>query len=150
MAYSKGMMHVAEYVWDFAEDGGATGSPINLSAKSGFESLPENALVFDVHALVETEVDSAGDGASVSIGTVTDSDGFYAATAEGSLGANTVLRAGETAAALLWDDTNDHLTLYRPGATANSQAVAVEITGEAATAGKIRVMVYFYHPRDNP
>lgn len=149
MAFAKGDVHFAEYVWDFAVDGGAV-STIDLSAKDGYEALPEGALVYDVYAVVETEVDSAGDGASVSIGTASDVDGFYAATGEASLGANAVLRAGETAAALLWDDANDHLILYRPGSTANNQKVVVAISGEAATAGKIRVIVCFYHPRENP
>lgn len=147
MAFAKGDLHVAEYVYDFSVDGGATGE-IVLSDKAGYEALPEGAIVKNVYAVVETAV--TGTSSTLAWGTSTDPDGFHAAVAEASLTANAVFNSQDATAALLWDDTNDHQIYYRPGSTAANQAVSVTIGTADLTAGKVRIMVEFYHPRVNP
>lgn len=147
MAYSKRALHCQEYVYDFAEDGGATGE-IVLSSKAGYEALPEGALIKSVMAVVETAV--TGSSSTVAWGNSTDPDGYHAAVAEASLTANAVFNEQDATAALLWDDTNDHQILYRVDGTAANQAFSITVGTADLTAGKMRFIVEFYYPGDNP
>lgn len=147
MSFSRGKKHFMEYVYDFAEDGGATGE-IVLSAKSGYESLPEGALVSEVTAVVETAV--TGTSSTLAWGNSTDPDGYHAAVAEASLTAGAAFNSQDATAALLWDDTNDHSIVNRVDGTAANQTFSVTVGTADLTAGKVRFIVEFYYPRSNP
>ncbi len=58
-------MQVQEYLYDFDVDGGATGV-IDLSAKDGYNVLPQNSLVRDVELRVITAV--VGTSSTVAVG----------------------------------------------------------------------------------
>ena len=146
MPYSNDGVHVQEYVYDFAVDGGSTAAAINLSDKAGYDQLPDGAVVKGVTALVVTEPDSAGDGASVEWGDETDTDGYSgAAIAKGSLTAGTVKNGEDNDAALLWNTTGDY-RLFPYANTAAKRGFTISISGEALTSGKIVFMVEYLLP----
>lgn len=137
-----GGLQVQEYVYDFSVDGGAQGA-IDLSAKDGFDPLPDNAIVSEVVAWVETAATSGG-SATVSYGPSADVDGYSgAAIAVASLTADAVFNGFDNGAALLWDDTNDHKIHYITNAT-NKRDFSVTIATADLTAGKIRFAVAYY------
>lgn len=133
-----------EYLYDFAVDGGAV-SAISLSPVDPNGVLPEGFLVEKVTVVCETPLASGGTP-TVTVGPSVDSDGYlvdiYALM--GSAGA--VVRNGEVAGALLWDDTNDHEITYRVGAAANTKDLVLQVGTAALTAGKLRVVVEGVYP----
>jgi hypothetical protein len=145
MSDLRGKTLLREYVYDFSVDGGTKDSNIVLSAKAGKSALPVGAIVKSVIAVVNTAVTSDGN-ATVSWGTITDADGYSGTTiAKASLTANAVFNGWDTGAALLWDDTNDHILNYRV-ADANGGAFVVLISTADATAGKITFTVEYFVP----
>lgn len=136
----KGKKLVKEYVWDFAEDGGATGAIILKAASPGGDLLPEGFLVEQVTILTETLMASTGTP-TVTFGPSASALGYLADVWAVASGANSVVRSGEVAGALLWDDTNDHEISYRVTSTANTQDVVMTVGTETLTAGKVKVVV---------
>lgn len=133
-------VNVAEFVYDFAVDGGAI-STISLSAKAGYGSLPQNAYVKNVHARVITAC--VGTSTTVAFGNTTDPDGYLAATAEATLIADYISQGGTATSVLLWDDTNDHQTGFLVN-SANDADFSITIATGALTAGKIAFYVEYY------
>lgn len=141
--YAGNKLHMQKFVYDFSEDGGATGT-IDLSAKANASILPDNALVKEVHYFVETAV--SGTSSTVAWGNTTDADGYSgAAIAEAALGADAVGNGAGNAAALLWDDTNDHYIPFLCN-SANDQDFVVTIGTADLTAGKIHFFVEYFLP----
>jgi hypothetical protein len=142
----EGEKHVEEYVYDFSVSGGAA-SAITLSDVSGKEPIPVGAIITDIHMYVETAMTSGG-SATIAVGNGDDADGYLAATAFDTWSANDVVRVGEYAGALVWDDTNDHkLDVYV--ADANDGAFKLTIATAALTAGKLRFYVEYIMTRTN-
>lgn len=136
-------MHMQKYVYDFAVDGGAQGA-IDLSAKDGASPLPDNAIVESVVAFVETAVE--GTSSTLSWGNTTDPDGYSGtAIAEATLVADYVANGYDNAAALLWDDTNDHMIHFLAN-DANDKDFSVTIGTADLTAGKVHFFVKYYLP----
>ncbi len=134
-------LNVQEYLYDFADDGGSTGA-ITLSTKAGYQSLPDNAIVSEVVAFVETAI--VGTSSTLSWGNTTDVDGYSGtAIAEATLVIDAVLNGFDNAAALIWDDTNDHKIHFLAN-SANDRDFSVTIGTADLTAGKVRFMVSYY------
>lgn len=128
--------HVVEYVYDFGVSGGAVGV-IDLSAIAGQPALPVGAIVDSVRLKVVTAFTSSG-SATVSWGTVTDTDGFSGtAIAYGTLTDN-YLSVGSSPALL-------PAAGYLVG-SGNASKPAVEIGTAALTAGKALIIVDYYMP----
>jgi hypothetical protein len=141
-------LHVQEYVYDFAVDGGAAGA-IDLSAKAGKSPLPVGAIIKGVTAIVETACTSGG-SATVAWGPGADADGYSGvALAVASLTANAVFNGYQdatTPSALLWNNTTDAPVEYVVTSTANTQTFTMTIATAALTAGKINFMVEYLLP----
>jgi len=136
-------VHMQKYVYDFAEDGGVEGV-IALSSKSNSSSLPDNALVKEVHYFVEAAVE--GSTSTMSWGNTTDADGYSgAAIAEASLAIDAVGNGAAGAAALLWDDTNDHSIPFLANSV-NDRDFNITIASGDLTAGKVIFYVEFFLP----
>ena len=139
-------VQVQEYVYDFAVDGGVKDVAIDLSAKDGVSGIPIGAIIKGVSSIVETAVTSAG-SATVAWGNGDDADGYSGTTiAKATLIANFVVNGWDLAAALLWDDTNDH-PIYFPVVDANDGSFKLLISTADLTAGKIVFMVEYYFPK---
>jgi hypothetical protein len=136
-------LNVQEYVYDFAVDGGTAGA-ISLSSKAGYASLPDNAIVSEVVAFVETAVE--GTSSTLSWGNTTAADGYSGtAIAEATLVIDYVANGFDNAASLLWDDTNDHKIHFLAN-SANDRDFSVTIGVADLTAGKVRFCVSYYLP----
>lgn len=136
---------VQEYVYDFAEDGGGTGE-IFLSSKAGVDPIPNGAVIKAVMLKVLTAFTSGG-SATLAWGNDDDPDGYSGtAIAVASLTANAVFNGWDNAAALLWDDTNDH-AIYVPVINEDDGEVSVTIGAAAMTAGKAVIMVEYVFPK---
>jgi len=134
---------VQEYIYDFAVDGGATGE-IFLSAKAGKLPIPTGSIITAVTAKVITAV--VGSTSTMSWGNDDDPDGYSGtAIAEATLVANFLVNGWDLNAALLWDDTNDHM-LYVNVLNADDGDFSVTIAGNALTAGKVIFMVEYLAP----
>jgi hypothetical protein len=143
MAFSNDGLQVQEYVYDFSVDGGATGA-IDLSAKAGYDPLPDGAIVSEVVAFFEAAI--VGTSSTLSWGNTADPDGYSgSAIAEATLVINYVANGFDNGAALLWDDTNDHKIHYLANAT-NKRDFSVTIGTADLTAGKVKFMVAYYLP----
>jgi hypothetical protein len=145
MGFKNTGIHVEEYVYDFAVDGGAKDSAIELHAKQGKKVVPVGAVIKRVTAKVLTQCTSGG-SATVVWGNGDDADGYSGATiAVASLTANALFNGYDNAAALLWDDTNDHPIDVN---VADEDDGKFEVLIETAnlTAGKILFMVEYYYP----
>lgn len=134
-----GKKHIQSYVYDFAVDGGTAGA-IKLSDKEGYSPLPDNAIITNVIALVETAV--VGTSSTVAVGNTTDADGYMQAIAEATLVADYVTMAGVQAGDLLWDDSNDHLIPFLCN-SANDRDFSITIGTADLTAGKIHFAVEY-------
>lgn len=140
----KNELNYQEYVYDFSVDGGVKDAAIVLSDKAGYAPLPVGAIVKSVVAYVEAAV--VGTSSTLIWGNDGDPDGYSGATvAEGALLINTVHNGWDNAAALLWDDTNDHQLQYYVDTAANG---SFEVLIETAnlSAGKVVFMVEYYLP----
>jgi hypothetical protein len=123
------------YEYDFAVSGGAVGD-IDLVNK-GMNALSVDTVITGFTIYVETALTSGG-SATITMGNSADRDGyavdFFAAAAAGA-----VIRGGEQAGALVWDDTNDHEINYKP-ASAAASVPSVSVGTAALTAGKFKVV----------
>jgi hypothetical protein len=143
----KNQMHYQEYVYDFAVDGGTKDAAIVLSDKPRAAPLPVGAIVKSVVAWVETKCESAG-SATIVWGNDADADGYSGpntGTAVAGFTANALFNGHDNAAALLWDDTNDHDLQYYVDTAANGSFEVLIETADL-TAGKIVFMVEYYMP----
>ena len=137
-------LNVQEYVYDFAVDGGATGEII-LSNKANREPIPVGAVIKAVTLKVLTTFTSDG-SATLEWGNGDDPNGYSGATiAVASLTAGAVFNGWDNAAALIWDDTNDHQIPVNIADAADGR-VSVTIATAAMTAGKAVIMVEYLHP----
>lgn len=133
MSAIKNKLLSQEYIYDFAEDGGSQGN-ITLSSKEGYDALPSDAVIMNVHSWVETACTSAG-SATVSWGDGSDVDGYSgSAKAVASLTANAVFEGNADSAALC------------PSYASNSD-FSVTIGTADLTAGKIVFRVSYYVPK---
>ena len=140
----KGTKQTQVYVYDFAVDGGATGA-IDLSAKANAAPLPTGAVITSVYGIVTTAFTSGG-SATMSWGPTSDVDGYSGtAIAVASLTDNLVVNGWDSAAALLWDDTNDH-AIFPKVIAANTGDFLVTIATAAMTAGYAEFVVEYYMP----
>lgn len=134
-----------EYIYDFSVDGGAQGA-FDLSAKNNKSVLPSNAVVTSVWMKVLTTFTSGG-SATLEWGNTTDPNGYSGATvAVASLTAGAVFNGWDNAAALIWDDTNDHAIFYSVGTTANNKDFSCTVATADMTAGKAVFVVEYYVP----
>lgn len=141
----KNELSYQEYVYDFDVDGGVKDAALVLSDKPGYSPLPVGALVKSVLMKVETLFESGG-AATLVYGNDGDPDGYSGATvALGALTANSLHNGWDNAAALLWDDTNDHQLQYYVNTAANGSFEALIETADM-TAGKATYMVEYYLP----
>ena len=138
-------LHVQEYVYDFAVDGGATGA-IDLSAKAGYAPMPSGAVISKVSLKVITAV--SGTSSTVAVGNTTDPDGYMAAIAEATLVDEYVSSTGVQAGALLWDDTNDHDIPFLVNSD-NDAVFSITVGTADLTADKIVFWVEYYMPSED-
>lgn len=121
-------VQVAEFVYDYDVDGGATGF-INLAAKLN-SGLPSGASIVRIHYYVETAFTSAG-SATVAIGDVGSNNRYLTATA--------------------FDDSaydDEKLAALSSGlphqvASASAGKVGILIGTAALTAGKLHLLVEY-------
>lgn len=138
-----GQMNVQEYVYDFSVDGGAQGS-IDVADKANV--VPVGSVIKSVRAKVLTACTSGG-SATVEWGNDDDADGYSgSAIAVASLTAGAVFNGYDNGAALLWDDTNDHMIDVNVADAADG-AFKVAIGTADLTAGKIVFYVEYYSPK---
>lgn len=134
-------LHVQEYVYDFAVDGGAA-SVVNLAAKAGVDPLPIGAVVKGVSALVVTSVTSGG-SATCEWGSTADTDGYSGtAIAKATLVAGYNINSEEGAGALTWDNSNDCVKSYEVTDAATGAFMFLSNVA-ALTAGKIVFTVQY-------
>jgi len=144
MPFSNDGLQTEEYVYDFSDDGGVSGE-IVLSDKDRKNPIPIGAVITNVTVKVQTALTSGG-SAVLSWGNGDDADGYSgAAAAVAGFGANTLFNGHDNAAALLWDDTNDH-KLEVNVADADDGKVGFTIATADLTAGKMVFLVDFYMP----
>lgn len=122
-------IQVAEYEYDFAVDGGATGVYV-LSAKANKASMPVGAIKVGHQVLVNTQF--VGATASAIIGVGGDTDRYLAITSAANLGVG--LETSSTSAVFL--------------SASNLADVRMTISGGAMTAGKLKVLVSFVNPNE--
>jgi len=128
MSYFKNdNIQTAEYEYDFAVDGGATGVKV-LSAKANKAKLPASAIVIGHQVLIQTAC--TGSGASAKIGVEGDDDKYLVNTAVGGLG---------------WGLKTSSASAFFADA-ANEGDVRITIASAALTAGKLKVLVHFLNP----
>lgn len=135
---------VQEYLYDFDVDGGAISPAIDLSAKAGYKTLPNPCIVKQVSLYVVTACTSGG-SATLDVGNTTAEAGYMAALAVASLSDQAVIRSGEQAGSLLWDDTNDHEIWFCVNSAADAD-FTLDIDTATFTAGKVLFMVDYYRP----
>ena len=119
-------LQVAEYEYDFAEDGGATGT-FTLSAKANKASLPVGCVLVGHEVVVQTTL--AGSGASAKIGTTNDDNEFLVLIANPAAGISTAYAANTPK--LVADGDGD---------------VIMASSGGVLTAVKLKVLVHFVNP----
>lgn len=134
----KNKLHTQEYVLDIAGGDAGTGA-VSLSAKADASEIPAGAIVCD--AMFKVLVPFVG-GTDLAFGNLADQDGYVAPVVTGSLTQDAVHNAAGGTAALLWDDTNDHLT---PVVPADGEVYAL-MTG-THTVGKAVLVVSYYLPK---
>lgn len=133
MTYQKYEELSIVYEYDFAVDGGAISS-IALR-KNGVNGLEIGMVIEDIQVYVETAFDGAATP-TATLGISGTTAGFLA-DFFGSASLNAVIRVGEVAGSLVWDDTNDHAISYRI-ATAGAAAPLLTVASQALTAGKAK------------
>ena len=144
MSFKNDGVQVQEYVYDFAEDGGAQGE-IVLSDKASKDPIPTGAIIKAVHAKVLTALTSGG-AATLAWGNGDDADGYSgAAQAVAGFTANALFNGVDNAAALLWDDTNDHPIPVNVADAADGK-FGFTIGAADLTAGKMIFLVEYYMP----
>ncbi len=126
MSYFKNQLNVAEYEYDFAVDGGATGAH-TLSNKANKTSLPLGAIVRQVLVVGQTAL--VGSSASAKVG---------------HSGSTNVYKAQVTATLYTASAVFSYATPFH--ANGNNRDVLITINGAALTAGKLKVLVEYFHP----
>ena len=119
-------VQVAEYEYDFAVDGGATGAH-TLSSKTGKSSLPSGAVVKQVLIVGQTAL--AGSSASAKFG---------------NSGSTALYKAQVTATLYTASAVFAYSTPFN--ANANNRDIVMTINGAALTAGKLKVLVEYCLP----
>ena len=119
-------VHVQEYEYDFAVDGGAI-SAIDLSAKVGAKVLPQGAFVKAVHYSVENAI--VGSSSTFAVGNTTSATTYEAATAEATLIADYAIDTGTTPFMVNSAGDADFLVTIAVG---------------ALTAGKVKFFVEYF------
>ncbi len=141
---ARNQINSQEYVYDFSVDGGSQGA-IVLHTKANKAALPLGSIVKGVTARIVTALTSGG-SATLSWGNVDDVDGYSGVTAAvAGFTANVNFNGWDNAAALLWDDTNDH-QIYNSIIDADDAAFSFTITTADLTAGKIVFTVEYLYP----
>ena len=130
--------HLARFDYDFALQGGAVGV---IDLVPNIVALAAGMVISDIYVYVESALTSGG-SATVTLGNA-DPDGFLVNIFALAGSANAVIRSGQVAGALVYDDTNDTQLLYRVGADTD---LALTIGTAALTAGKLQVYVEFFAP----
>lgn len=141
MPFSNDGLQVAEYLYDFAVDGGTDDTAIVLSDKDGKDPIPLNAIIKSVSLRVITAV--VGTSSTIIVGNTTDPNGYMEAIAEATLVADYVTAEGVQNGVLLWDDTNDHRIPFLVN-SANDAKFEMLIGTADLTAGKIAFYVEYY------
>lgn len=142
--FSNDGKHIEQYVYDFSVDGGAAGA-INLHAKERKSVIPVGAIIKAVTAKVLTTLTSGG-SATLAWGNGDDADGYSGTTAAvAGFAALTLFNGWDNAAALIWDDTNDHQIPLDVSTAADGQFIFT-ITTADLTAGKMVFMVEYLLP----
>jgi hypothetical protein len=147
MPHKNDNMLVQEYVYDFDVDGGVKDAAIVLSDKERAEPLPVGAIVKAVTCKVLTQLLSDG-SATIVWGNGDDQDGYSGpntGTAVAGFTANALFNGYDNAAALLWDDTNDH-PIPLNVADADDGEVSMLIETADLTAGKMVIAVEYLLP----
>lgn len=142
----RNQLHVQEYMYDFAVDGGTAGA-FNLHAKDGKSVIPIGAVISNVTFKVVTACTADG-SATFTIGNGDDADGYAthgSPIAVATLADNYVNNASGLDSALLWDGTNDHMIPYAVTTEAQGKFIATIATANF-TAGKIVFWVEYYMP----
>lgn len=137
-----------EYLLDVAVDTGATAARvITLRATDpNGNALPEGFVVSKCSAIVETALSPTG--GELTFGTTDDPNGFLDNIRAAYNAEDSIVRSGEVAGALLWDDTNDHEIDYLVPSTAGDQTVVAEVGTTGLSAGKVRFILEGYLPSD--
>lgn len=118
-------LKVAEYEYDFAVDGGATGT-FDLSAKANKADLPVGCIVVGHQVLVQTAL--AGSGASAKIGSTNDDDKYLV---DGDIPGSGLATSSASAEYI---------------SAANESDVVMTVAGAALSAGKLKVLVNYVYP----
>lgn len=137
-------LHKKEYIWDFAEDGGATGN-IELRPADGINAeLEDGVLVLDAVVVNEGALTGA---AAVTFGTETDPDGFMVDCIAKVGALHAACRVGEVDGALLFDTTADAKKAhYVNSAVEADTKVVMRVTSAPLTAGRLRLILDLYKP----
>jgi len=129
---------LARFDYDFSISGGAVSA---IALTPNITALSAGMIITDIYIYVEEALTSDG-SATVTLGN-TDIDGFFADIFALAGSDNAVIRVGEVAGALMWDDTNDHMLAYRVGSDLD---LNLSVGTAALTAGKLQVYVEFLAP----
>jgi len=132
-----GQEHVLKYTYDFSALGGSTTAGITLT-KGNINGVEAGCVIQDALIHVETALASGG-SASVTLGPSADADGYFENFFSLVGTADLLVRAGEVAGALLWDDSNDHRIPYMVTSAANTQDVVLTVGAAGLTAGKFHL-----------
>lgn len=129
---------LARFDYDFAVSGGAIGA-INLVPN--ISALTAGMVITDMYVCVESPITSAGTP-TITVGN-TDVDGFMVDIFALAAVADKVVRAGQVAGDLLWDNTNDAPLAYR---VSSDLLLKLTVGVAALTGGKLQVYVEFLAP----
>jgi hypothetical protein len=138
-----------EWLYDFSVDGAISGAFQLRPCDPNGNPLPAGFIVRNAGAKVEEAITPSA-SRTMTFGTETDPDGFLADIIAAYNAAGSVVRSGEVAGALLWDDTNDHEIDHLIGATTALQNIFAEIGTGVLTGGKVRFFVEGYVPSESP
>ena len=127
MSFKNEGVAVAEYEYNFAVDGGATGVK-SLSSKANKALIPDGAVIKQVLIHVQTAL--VGSGASAKIGHTTS---------------DLVYKANTAAAGYSIGSVTSYATPFAAD-TANERNVIMTVAGAALTAGKLKVLVEYILP----
>lgn len=136
MGYQKYKDLLFVYEYDFSVDGGAA---TNINLRPLGQALEAGLVIKDLVVIVETAFDDAGNTATVTCGNEDDRDGYFVDFMTGAETVNFSQRVGESAGALIWDDTNDHAIAYRIP-DAGAAVPSITIGTEPLTQGKAKFL----------
>lgn len=137
--YKKSEKIYKEFLYDFAEDGGATGTITMTAVDPNGSTFDEGFIIQDVMVVNEEALASTGTP-TITFGPSADTDGYMVDCYAKVASVNTVCRAGEVDGALVWDSTADAKKGYRIGSATNTQDLKMVIGTAPLTAGKLRVI----------